>query len=35
LAISRQTVDNDYDSADLMLVVLSRALSMSFDTELS
>jgi hypothetical protein len=35
LAISRQTVDNDYDSADLMLVVLSRALSMSFDTELN
>jgi len=35
LTISRRTADTDYDSADLMLVVLSRALSISFDTELS
>jgi hypothetical protein len=35
LTISRRTVDTDYDSADLMLVVLSRALSLSFDTGLS
>ncbi|MGO9103187.1 MAG: TetR/AcrR family transcriptional regulator [Mycobacterium sp.] len=35
LTISRRTVHTDYDSADLMLVVLSRALSMSFDTEMS
>lgn len=34
LTTSRQTVETDYDSADLMLVVLSRALSMPFGTEL-
>lgn len=35
LTVSRRTVNNDYDSADLMLVVLSRALGLSFDTETS
>jgi hypothetical protein len=35
LTISRRTVDTDYDSADLMLTVLSRAFTMKFDTERS
>ena len=35
LTISRRTIDTDYDSANLMLTVLSRALTMKFDTERS
>jgi hypothetical protein len=31
MTLSKRTVDTDYDSAELMLVVLSRVLNMKFD----
>ncbi|MGX9787734.1 TetR/AcrR family transcriptional regulator [Mycobacterium sp. MMS18-G62] len=33
LTSSRRTAESDYDTADLMLLVISRALSMKFETE--